>query len=145
MTVVVAVDGSAESWKAIRLAWQEASYRQAALVAVTAYRTERPIGAPPVIRPVLPAHTAEEDREIAESGLREAVREALGDDAAKVELCVIPGVAGRAIIEAARKARAQLIVLATRAGISMLPGTISQHVLRNAHCPVMIIPAGQAG
>lgn len=144
MTVVVAVDGSAESWATIRLAWQEAVYRQAGLIAVTAYRSERAAGTPPVTRPVAPARTAEEERLLAESELREAVRQALGEDAAKVDLCVVPGVAGRAIIGTAREAHAQLIVLAARAGISMLPGTVSQHVLRNAHCPVMIIPDGQA-
>jgi len=145
MSVVVAVDGSAESRRAIRLAWQEAAYREAALIAVTAYRSERAAGTPPVIRPVAPARTADEERMLAESGLREAVREALGQDAARVELCVAAGAAGRAIVDTARQARAELIVLASRAGSSMLPGTASQHVLRHAHCPVLIAPPSQTG
>jgi nucleotide-binding universal stress UspA family protein len=55
---------------------------------------------------------------------------------------VVAGIAGRQIIEAAREARAQLIVLATRGSMSMLLGTVSQYVLRKAPCPVLIVPAG---
>jgi hypothetical protein len=40
------------------------------------------------------------------------------------------------------KACADLVVLACRGGVSMLPGTVSQYVLRRAPCPVLMIPEG---
>jgi nucleotide-binding universal stress UspA family protein len=45
------------------------------------------------------------------------------------------------VIEAAHQTRAQLIVLASRPGKSVLPGTVSHHVLLKAECPVMIVPS----
>ena len=51
------------------------------------------------------------------------------------------GLAARAIVDTATQERAQLIVLAARPGISLLPGTVSQYVLRHARCPVLVVPA----
>jgi nucleotide-binding universal stress UspA family protein len=53
---------------------------------------------------------------------------------------VVAGTAGRQILETAREARAQLIVLATRGSVSLLLGTVSQYVLRRAPCPVLVVP-----
>jgi len=142
MAVVVAVDDSAASWHAIRLAASEARWRQARLIAVLAYRTDRNAGAP-ADKPLSTPVSSDEDRAVAESALRDAIRDALGEDAGPVDLRVIPGLAGRAVVEAAREARAQLIVLAARSGISLLPGTASQYVLRNARCPVLVVPAAR--
>ena len=44
------------------------------------------------------------------------------------------------IIEAAREAHAELIVLAAHPGRSAVPGTVSQYVLLKARCPVTIVP-----
>jgi nucleotide-binding universal stress UspA family protein len=142
MSVVVAVDGSAGSVNAIRLASSEAQWRQQPLVAVTAYRTDRTAGVP-AGRPLSTLRTRADDEVIAQTMLRDAVHDALADGSSEVELRVVPGVAGHAIIDAAREEHAQLIVLAARSGISVLPGTVSQYVLRNARCPVMVVPAGR--
>ena len=45
MSVVVGVDGTAASRAAIRIAAQEARYRQAPLIAVMAYSGQRVLGA----------------------------------------------------------------------------------------------------
>jgi len=142
MAVVVAVDGSAGSVNAVRLARTEAEWRGEQLVAVTAYRTDHAIGAPGG-RPISTLRTRADDEKIAETLLRDAVQDALTDGSGEVELRVVPGIAGRAIIDAARDVNAHLIVLAARAGLSVLPGTVSQYVLRNARCPVMVVPAGR--
>ena len=55
------------------------------------------------------------------------------------------GLAGRNLVDTARKVNAQLIVLAGRGSTSMLLGTVSQYVLRRAPCPVIVVPEGQAG
>jgi nucleotide-binding universal stress UspA family protein len=139
MSVVVGVDSSAGSRAAVRLAAHEARYRQAPLVAVMAYSGERPLAAP-AARPVAGLRTYDDERVIAESSLRDAVRDALGDQADHVELRVVLGLPGRKLVEAAHEADAELIVLATRGSMSLLLGTVNQYVLRHAPCPVLVVP-----
>jgi nucleotide-binding universal stress UspA family protein len=139
MTVVVGVDGSVASRAALRLAAQEAQWRHAPLVAVTAY--EPPLGTPVGGYPVAAKHTADEQRATAESALRDTVNDELGGQATEVDLRVSSGLAGRVIVETARQTHAQLIVLAAREGKAVLPGTVSQHVLLRAECPVTIVPS----
>jgi nucleotide-binding universal stress UspA family protein len=139
MSVVVGVDGSAGSQTAIRLAAQEAGYRQAALIAVMAYGRERVHGVP-AGQPAAQG-TPGDGRAVAQSILRDALVDALGTQADHVECRVVAGTAGRQLVEAARELGAQLIVLATRGSMSLLLGTVSQYVLRKAPCPVLIVPA----
>jgi nucleotide-binding universal stress UspA family protein len=138
MTVLVGVQGAAGSRAAIRAAAEEAGFRQTKLVAVTAYSGEQ--AAAPAARPVGALRTSAEERAQAESLLQEATLEALGADAGQVELRVMQGVPGRSLVEAARLVGAELLVLATRADgvLSWLLG--SQYVLRNAPCPVLLVP-----
>jgi len=143
MGVVVAVDESPGAWSAIALAASEAKWRHTPLIAVMAYRADRVAGVP-AARPLSTLRTEDEDRAAAQAAVQDAVRQALGaEEAASVRLCVVAGLAGRAIVDTARQERAQLIVLAARSGISVLPGTVSQYVLRNSPCPVLVVPAGR--
>ena len=139
MTVVVGVDGAGRSLTAIQLAAREAGYRDAPLIAVMAYSGERALGAP-AARPVASLRTDDDHRIIAESVLRDAFRDALGAQADAVELHTVRGVAGRKLVETTAQVGAELVVLACRGGASMLPGTVSQHVLRRAPCPVLVVP-----
>jgi nucleotide-binding universal stress UspA family protein len=138
-TVVVGVDGTGGSRAAVRLAAQEARFRDARLIAVMAYSSERPLGAP-AARPVATLRTPDDERIAAETALRDEVFDALGGPAGKVELRAAPGLAGRKLIETAQQVGAQLIVLASRGAPSMLPGSVSQYVLRKAPCPVLVVP-----
>jgi nucleotide-binding universal stress UspA family protein len=138
-TVVVGVQEGGSSRTTIKLAAQEARYRHAPLIAVMAYSGDQELGAP-VVRPVATVRAAGEERLVAESALRHAVVDALGDDADKVELRTALGLAGRNLVDTARKVNAQLIVLAGRGSASMLLGTVSQYVLRKAPCPVLVVP-----
>ena len=70
MSVVVGVDGSAASRMAIRVAAQEARYRQAPLIAVLAYSGERTLGAP-AAQPLATLGTGGDQRGAAESHLRD--------------------------------------------------------------------------
>jgi len=83
--------------------------------------------------------TASDERLAAETALRDAVAAALGDEADRVELRTALGLAGRNLVDTARKVNAQLIVLAGRGSTSMLLGTVSQYVLRRAPCPVLVV------
>ena len=140
--VVVGVDGSDCSRAAIVMAAREARYRDVPLIAVQAYSGERTL-AGPAAQPALTLRTpADDERAHAESNLRDALRDALGDVADSVEVRALLGLAGRRIVETAHKVNAQLIVLATRGSTSLLLGTVSQYVLRKAPCPVLVVPAG---
>jgi nucleotide-binding universal stress UspA family protein len=141
MSVVVGVDGSAACLSAIRVAAQEAGFRRTKLIAVMAYSdgtvrdsTGQPAGT--VIRG--------DERAQALTSLRHVVSSALGaSQAERVQLQVVAGTAGRQILETAREAGAQLIVLATRGSVSLLLGTVSQYVLRRAPCPVLVVPPAE--
>jgi nucleotide-binding universal stress UspA family protein len=138
-TVVVGVQDGGSSRATIKVAAQEARYRHAPLIAVMAYSGERAPGAP-AVRPAATVGTAAGERLAAESALRDAVVDALGDAAEKVELRTGLGLAGRNLVDTARKVDARLIVLAGRGSTSMLLGTVSQYVLRKAPCPVLVVP-----
>jgi nucleotide-binding universal stress UspA family protein len=142
MTVMVCVDGSAGSQAAIRLAAQEARYREAPLMAMMAYSGDRVLGAP-AARPLATLRTGEDERVSTEVVLQDIVRDALGGQADGVEFRVMAGVPGRAIVQAARAVHAQLVVLTSRADATTawMLGAVSQHVLRHAPCPVLVVPA----
>jgi nucleotide-binding universal stress UspA family protein len=142
MTVVVGVDDWAGSRAARRDAAQEARWRQAPLVAVSAY--EPPL-APVGGYPAAAKHTEGEQRADTEATLHAAVHDELGDQAAQTDLRISEGLAGRVIIETARQTHAQLVVLAARAGMPSVPGTVSQYVLLKARCPVTIVPSEGTG
>lgn len=144
MTVMVSIDGSAGTIAAIQLAAREARYRDCPLVAVTSCSGENPRAAPAAPLAGSQFTLAEEEVE-AETMLRDAVDEALGEEAIKVERRVVRGLAGRRFVEAARDAHAELIVLAARGSMSFLLGAVSQYVLRHAPCPVLVVPDGSNG
>jgi nucleotide-binding universal stress UspA family protein len=107
------------------------------LVAVTAY--EAPIG-PVGGYPAAAKHTEGEQWATAEAELRATVDDELGDQASQADLRISAGLAGRVIIDAARRTHAQLVVLAARPGKPTMPGTVSKNVLLKARCPVTIVP-----
>jgi nucleotide-binding universal stress UspA family protein len=76
--------------------------------------------------------------------LRDAVADALGNQAERVAVQALPGPGGRALVEAVRKLDADLIVVAGRGG-AMNAGTVSQYRLRRAPCPVLAVPAAGGG
>ena len=65
MTVLVGVKRSADSRAAIRLAAQEARYRDAPLIAIMAYPAERAWS--PAVKPAAPWFTPDDDRAVAEA------------------------------------------------------------------------------
>ncbi|HET9893880.1 MAG TPA: universal stress protein [Streptosporangiaceae bacterium] len=137
--VVVGVSETGSARAAIMMAATEAQYRQAPLIAVMAYHADSTLGAP-AARPVATLRTAGDQRTAAETLLSDEVSAALGDRSPKPELRVVQGLAGRKLVETAHSAGAQLIVLTKRTRTPALLGTVSQYVLRNAPCPVLVVP-----
>jgi nucleotide-binding universal stress UspA family protein len=137
--VVVGVKPAGRSRGAIRLAAKEACYRRGALLAIMAYKADRSLRAA-AGRPLTVLHSADEERHIAESALRDAVVDALGAQAEQVALQAVPGIGGLILVDAARKLNAELVVLTGRDGVATVPGIVSSYVLRRAPCPVLVVP-----
>ena len=137
--VVVGIKETGNSRAALRLAAQEARYRDATPIAVIAYGGNPALGTP-AGRPMAAPLTADDDRVAAEWALGDVLADALGDQAERVERRLVPGLAGRSLVDVARAAGAQLLVLAGGGTASVLPGTTSQYMLRKAPCPILIVP-----
>lgn len=73
---------------------------------------------------------------------KRAVAEALRGEDAGVELLTEVGSPGHLLVEVARSRPARMVVLATRKepAPARLLGAVSQYVLRNAPCPVLVVP-----
>lgn len=134
--VVVGVDGGPDSLRALQWAAEYAAALDAPLIALSAYQL------PVVYGPY--AMAGWEDSSELEGSTREmlaeAVREALGDDAS-VTPAIIQGHAAEALIVASRDARLVVVGSRGRGGFTgMMLGSVSQHVVAHAHCPVVVLP-----
>jgi nucleotide-binding universal stress UspA family protein len=147
-TAVVAVDGSPDSLAAAR--WfgslQLDRGLRVHLVAV-AERPRFPTSAPEVIRPQLSASIAQIIRERTEE-LEKAlgsVEKGFASGPAAVERAVVVGSPGDVIVDAAKTAGADLVVVGAR-GLGafgrVLLGSVSERVVHNASCPVLIVKTG---
>ena len=137
MTVIVGVDSSEASKAALRLAAQEARWRQAPLVAVSAYELPLgPVGGFPGARNA----TREKSRPPPRRNC--APRSTMNSvmKPGRPTCAYRRGWPDSVIIEAAGEVHAELIVLAAHPGRSAVPGTVSQYVLLKARCPVTIVP-----
>ena len=137
--IVVGIDGSAPSRKALAWALDEARARRARLTVVHAWRPAL-LGAIDFAAPVLTS-------EALEATAKQTVDDALAESdvdglAARVDISIVDGGAAPAILRAA--ADASLIVVGSRgsggfAGLRL--GSVSQHVIHHAACPVVVVPA----
>ncbi|GLB62202.1 hypothetical protein NCCP2495_00800 [Dietzia sp. NCCP-2495] len=134
--VVVGVDGGPDSLRALQWAAEYATAVDAPLVALTAYQL------PNIYGPYAMAgwEGSSELESSAREMLAHAVRSALGDDAS-VKSAVLQGHAAKSLIAASRDARLVVVGSRGRGGFrGMVLGSVSQHVVPHAHCPVVVLP-----
>jgi nucleotide-binding universal stress UspA family protein len=141
--IVVGVDGSHNSNKALAWAMKEAGLKEMPLTVITVnevaanYWTGHPMVTPDVDRP-------------AEEKIHEAVQEAvtkvaseLGDGApGSVSVLALSGFAAKELIDASLAA--ELIVVGTRGGggfARLLLGSVSSKVVHHSACPVVVVPS----
>ena len=142
--IVVGVDGSSSSKAALAWAVRQAERTGGTVEAVTAWHYPVVLGTAFGPATVLP----ETDfAEVAEHILSQAVSETV-DPAGPVKVsCVIrEGNAAAILLDAARGA--DLLVLGSRGhgGLTeALLGSVSQHCVHHAQCPIVIIPADRHG
>jgi nucleotide-binding universal stress UspA family protein len=141
-TIVVGVDGSERGQAALRFALDEARVRGARVRAICAWEVV-PTADVPFGSGLAVADLADE-RALAERGAQ-ALLEQLDDQtgSAGVEVAgeVLEGPAGAVLVDASRDA--DLLVVGSRghgAVMGLLLGSVSQHCVQHAHCPVVVVP-----
>lgn len=146
--ILVGIDGSEFSMRALQWAVEEAKLRDAALHVVTAFQSHEDyfftaeglslVGAPQL------EEWAAAARGEAERLLSDTVARSDAEGAGlEVEREVVSGPAVPALVE--RSKDADLLVLGSRGrgGLrELLLGSVSHQCAQHAHCPVVIIPAG---
>ena len=139
--IIVGVDGSGHSQRALEWAAREAALRQAPLTVLTVHQAIAGYAGGAVDYPGDNAAT-EHAREAAQTET-DKVLEAIGDQRpANVTVRAVNGLPAEELIRAS--ADADIVVLASR-GIGgfarLLMGSVSDQVTHHAKCPVVIIPA----
>jgi nucleotide-binding universal stress UspA family protein len=136
--VVVGIDGSATSRRALRWARDEAAAREATLGVVHAWHIPAAAVSPYGWVAVESAPFSEAAQEL----LTTAVREEVGERAvAPVAPEVVEGPAAPVLLDAA--VDADLVVVGSRGHggfTGMLLGSVAQQVARHAPCPVVVVP-----
>ena len=136
--VVVGVDGSECSLRALRWAARDAELTGAVLEVITAWTFPEhaaPLGV--VVRLPWPEDLMAQAREALDALIE---RELPGCDRTRVQAQVIRGSAAAVLLEAARDA--DLLVVGNRgrgAFAELLLGSVSEHCVRHAPCPVVVV------
>jgi nucleotide-binding universal stress UspA family protein len=137
--IVVGIDRSETAKEALRFALHEAVLRGTRLRVVHAWSMAPMIE---VTGPgMVPPYDPDQVRASAEEALRSTVAAVAGDRAAEIEQVLAEGPAGDAILEHAKDA--ELIVVGSRgygAVRGFIIGSVSQRVLHEARCPVVVVP-----
>ncbi len=138
LDVVVGVDGSDQSARALQLGVREAHRTGGTLIALHAYRL------PPVAAAYSPDLGVEPEslRQLAEETLEEvlgATQIEVENPDVKIERRVDHGPAARVLLDASENAAAVVVGARGLGGFSgLMAGSVSQQVLRHAHCPVLV-------
>jgi nucleotide-binding universal stress UspA family protein len=138
--IVVGVDGSDASKKALRWAVEEARLRGTRVVALHAWQPPLP---PPNLTPAPVLDVVglvPEVQKGAEELVREIVAEVVGDEPeVPVDAVAVEGPAATALIEAAREAALLVVGSRGRGGLAaLLLGSVSLECAQHAPCPVVI-------
>ncbi len=151
--IVVGVDASPGSRAALRFALAEARPRSATVRAVHVFRlplTEFPgpfvLELPPQPAPRLPEVEAAV-RDVAAALLARVVAEVGGDTGgATVESAVVEGNPAALLIEESRGAELLVVGARGHGGFAgLLLGSVADHCVRHARCPIVVVPADRNG
>ena len=141
--IVVGVDGSPSSIKALEWGIGQAALTGASVEAVTAWHFPNSYGAPLPDSGDYPADAAE----ILEKAIATArnVCTGPGEAEVKIDRYVAEGPAAEILLDRARHARLLVVGNRGHSGLSeALLGSVSQYLVHHAHSPVVIIRDGAA-
>jgi len=141
-TILVPTDFSASAAKAQTLAAQLAKHFGAKLVLLHAYHLEIPMMSPVMVGgPVLPPGFYDQIRDSATEQVEELAAK-LRTSGLEIDAIAISEPASIAIVDAAERLPADLIVMGTRGNTGVkhvLLGSVAERVLRMAPCPVLTV------
>jgi nucleotide-binding universal stress UspA family protein len=150
-TIVVGVDGSAPSLAALRWAADEAKLRDARLVALHAWIYPAVAAMPgpglaPLPEPDLGGQL-EALRDGAEAELEAALSEAFaGGTPLEIERKLVEGEPAEALERESRSADLVVVGSRGRSGLkAVLLGSVSEHVVSHADCPVVVVKTPREG
>jgi nucleotide-binding universal stress UspA family protein len=146
LCILVGVDGSAPSLRAVQFAADLASKYDAELILMTIVHRLSPELEPEVEQYAQVEHIAVPEARIAftaaDNVLGHARTEAVAKGATRVSAEPCFGDPAREIINAARDRGADLIVVGSRGHgrlVGLLLGSVAQKVVSLAHCPVVVV------
>lgn len=145
--IVVGVDGSAHSERALDWAMREAAIRSVPLTVLTVHSVSMGIwGTVPARYPEADRPDEEKVRETTEEMVEKVGAQLGGGRPASVTVRVISGTPAGEIVDASRDA--DLLVLGSRGsgGFSrLLLGSVSTQAAHHSRCPVVIVPDPNRG
>jgi len=141
--IIVGIDGSGHSRRALDWAIHEAAVRHAPLTVLTVQQIVNSFWAGPLILPE-DTELAEQARKIAQDETDDALSK-LAEDVRPPEVTVlaVPGIPAEAILSEGKDA--DMIVVGSRGTggfMKLLMGSVATQVTHHAHCPVVVVPAG---
>ena len=142
--IIVGVDGSGHSRRALEWAVSEAMARQAPLTVLTVHRTVAGYLGDPV-QYVGDPELTERARKEAQKETDDVLGEFAGPAKPPVTVRAVTGLPAEELLAATEDA--DLLVVGARGAGGfkrLLLGSVSTHVTHHAHCPVVVIPAGKA-
>ena len=144
--ILVGVDGSGDSYRALRWAIEEAGLRQLPLTVLTVHQPVDGYLGGPIPLPADP-RIPRQAREMAQKETESALREAgSGSWPPEVMVLAVAGQAAHQLLTAA--ADADMVVLGSRGAGGfrrLLLGSVSAQVLQHAQCPVVVVHRDHRG
>jgi nucleotide-binding universal stress UspA family protein len=144
--ITVGIDGSHDAHRALEWSMREAAARHVPLTVLTVH--DVPVsgwtGGPIILPADEPA--LEKLRQAAEEAVAKAAAQLGESKPASVRVHAVNGFPAQELIEASRDA--DLLVVGSRGGggfARLLLGSISDHVMHHAHCPVVVVPGQGRG
>jgi len=141
-TIVVGVDGSSHSTRALEWALKEGALQHAVVIVFTVHSVA---ASPWTGNPTILAGEHEDLVKIREAAeeLAEKAAAQLGDShPAAVTVCAMSGYPAEELIDASRDA--DLVVVGSRGAggfAHLMAGSVSSQVVQHAHCPVVVVPS----
>jgi nucleotide-binding universal stress UspA family protein len=138
--IIVGVDGSGHSQRALEWAMKEAAIRQVPLTVLTVHEAIRGYFSGMAVYPDDPART-EEARKAAQAETDEVLAKLDGPHPDSVTVRAVHGFPVEELINAGKDA--DMIVLGSRGAggfTRLMMGSTADQVARHAHCPVLIVP-----
>lgn len=138
--IIVGIDGSDHSLRALDWAVREAAARQLPLTVIAVYRAAAGFWGGPMVYHQdtdLGARTREDVEDVTGKALANAAARPVS-----VTVRVVCGIPAEELVEASKNA--DMVVVGSRGtgGFSrLLLGSVSSQVVHHAHCPVVVIPA----